>query len=35
MATKPAATRDDVYAFAWGAVNAGQFDAASGRGDLL
>lgn len=28
-ATKPAATRDDVYAFAWGAVAAGHFDAAA------
>jgi hypothetical protein len=27
--TKPAATRDDVYAFAWGAVAAGHFDAAA------
>lgn len=26
---KPAATRDDVYAFAWGAVNAGHPDAAA------
>ncbi|WP_439392395.1 hypothetical protein ACRQ5Q_22630 [Bradyrhizobium sp. PMVTL-01] len=28
-ATKPAATRDDVYTFAWGAVNAGHPDAAA------
>ncbi|WP_354132818.1 hypothetical protein [Bradyrhizobium sp. RT9a] len=28
-ATKPAATRDEVYAFAWGAVNAGHPDAAA------
>jgi hypothetical protein len=28
-ATKPAATRDDVYAFAWGAVAAGHTDAAA------
>jgi hypothetical protein len=30
-ATKPAATRDDVYAFAWGALKAGQHDAARQR----
>lgn len=28
-ATKPAATREDVYAFAWGAVEAGHADAAA------
>ena len=28
-ATKPAATRDDVYAFAWGALEAGHADAAA------
>jgi hypothetical protein len=29
MATKPAATREEVYAFAWGAVKAGHPDAAA------
>jgi hypothetical protein len=33
-ATKPAATRDEVYAFAWGAIEAGQ-PSGRCRGDLF
>jgi hypothetical protein len=35
-ATKPAATREDVYRFAWGAIEAGRPEAAGGGcGDLF